>query len=107
MNSKANLVYATAALAALALGLGVSFWQSAAENKELTRANQAANMALAAAQDEAIILRDKLDREAKGREYAEAAQAVAEHSEHATREKACAGNQGTSIRRGGLAASSG
>lgn len=87
MNSRVNLVYITAALAALVLGLGVSFWRSAAENKQLSQANLAAGMALAAAQDEAKVLREKLDREAIAREYAEAAQTVAEHSEHTTREK--------------------
>jgi hypothetical protein len=87
MNSKANLVYVTAALAALALGLGVSFWRAAADNDELTRDNQTLTMALEAAQDEAKAFREKLDREIKAREYAEAAQTVAEHSERATREK--------------------
>jgi chromosome segregation ATPase len=76
MNSKSNLIYALAAVTSLALGLGISFWRAATENHALMRANHATEMVLAATQDEAKTLREKLQRESKAREYAEAAQAV-------------------------------
>jgi hypothetical protein len=87
MNSKSNLIYALAAVTSLALGLGVSFWRAATEANELRRGNHAAEMALGAAQDEMKVLRERLTRETKTREYAEAAQTVAEHTERAVREK--------------------
>jgi hypothetical protein len=87
MSSSSNLAYALAAMTALALGLSVSFWRSSAENKSLRRENLTAGIALEAAQDEAKVLREKLAREIKAREFAEAAQTVAETSERGTREK--------------------
>jgi hypothetical protein len=73
MSRNSNLTYALAAMAALAFGLGVSFWRSSAENKDLLKANLTAGIALATAQDEAKVLREKLAREIKAREFAEAA----------------------------------
>ena len=99
MNSKSNLVFALAAVTSLALGLGISFWRAAAENNELMSANHVAEMALAAAQDETKALHEKLQRETKVREYAEAARAIAEHSGACIPRKTCAGNQGPSGRR--------
>jgi len=87
MPSNSNLVYALAAMTALTLGLGVSFWRSSAENKNLLQANLAAGAALEKAQDDKKMLREKLLRETKAREVAEAARTVAETSERATREK--------------------
>ena len=81
MSSNSNLAYALAAMTALALGLGASFWRSSGENKSLLRANLSASAALEAAQDEAKVLRERLAREIKAREFAEEAQTVAEASE--------------------------
>jgi hypothetical protein len=87
MFSNSNLIYALAAMTALALGLGASFWRSAAENKSLLQVNLTAVIALEAAQDQAKALRETLAREIKARQAAEAAQTVAEISEGGTREK--------------------
>jgi hypothetical protein len=87
MSSNSNVAYALAAMTALALGLGASFWQSSVENKRLLRANLTAGIALETAQDEAKVLRERLAREIKAREFAEAAQTIAETSERGAREK--------------------
>ncbi len=90
MRSNSNLVYALAGVTAIAIGFGVSFWRSAAENEELTQANLTAAVALEAAQDETKLMRERLQREAKLRESAEAAQAITEQSERALGEKLAA-----------------
>jgi hypothetical protein len=87
MNGKSNLIYALAAVTSLALGLGVSFWRAADENRVLTRANLAADMALGEAQDEIKFLQEKLQRETKTREYADTARIAAERNMQAARDK--------------------
>jgi hypothetical protein len=87
MPGSSNLSYILAAVTALALGLGASFWRSAAENKSLIRANLTASIAFEAAQDEVKVLREKLSREIQARGFAEAAQTVAETSERSVRDK--------------------
>lgn len=77
------LNHAFAATAALALGLGFSFWQSTGENGRLREANLTATIALEAAQDEAKGLRDRLSQETRELHRAEASQAKAEASEKA------------------------
>jgi len=79
--------YLLACSAALTVGFGLSFWHSVSENKDLLRANHVAAMALEAARDEVKALRDQLHVEIRGREFAEAAQAVAENGERSTRQK--------------------
>jgi len=76
-----------AAVTSLAFGLGISFWRAAQENHALQRSNLAAEMALGAAQDEIKSLNERLQRESKAREYAEAGKAVAERAEAMTRDK--------------------
>ncbi len=79
--------YLVAFSAALAVGFGLSFWHSVSENSELLRSNHVGAMALEAARDEVKALRDQLHVEIRGREFAEAAQAVAENGERSTRQK--------------------
>ncbi|MGA7326421.1 MAG: hypothetical protein WBX25_18525 [Rhodomicrobium sp.] len=79
--------YLLAFSAALTVGFGFSFWHSVSENKELLRSNHVAAMALEAARDEVKALRDQLPVEIRAREFAEAAQAVAENGERSTRQK--------------------
>jgi len=82
-----HLHYALAGTVALSLGLGFSFWQSAAEADRLRKANVTTSVALEAAQDEVNVLRNKLLQEARERRRAEASQMIAENGERTAREK--------------------
>jgi chromosome segregation ATPase len=77
--------YLTYALAALSFGLSVAFFRISDENSELSRAKIAIEMRLETAEGEAKDFREKYTTEAKGREFAEAAQTLAETSERAVR----------------------
>jgi hypothetical protein len=70
--------YITYALAALTFGLGVAFFRLSEENSELVQAKAAVEM-------EASALRDKYNSETKARQFAEAAQTIAETTERAVR----------------------
>jgi hypothetical protein len=70
--------YLTYALAALAFGLAVGFYRISDENQQLAQAKAAIEM-------EATALREKYNGEVKARQFAEAAQTMAETSEHAAR----------------------
>ncbi len=70
--------YITYALAALTFGLGVAFFRLSDENSALVQAKAAVEM-------EASAQRDKYNSEVKARQFAEAAQTLAETSERAVR----------------------
>ena len=77
--------YLTYALAALSFGFGVAFLRISDENSELARAKMVVEMKLETAQREAKSFRDKYASETKSREFAEAAQTLAETAERAAR----------------------
>src|SRR5271157_4079260 len=77
--------YLTYALAALTFGLAVAFFRVSDENNALTQAKIAVEMKLKTAEGEAMALREKYSTEVKAREFAEAAQTLAETSERAVR----------------------
>ena len=77
--------YLTYALAALSFGLGVAFFRISDENSELARAKMIVEMKLETAQREAKSFHDKYASETKSREFAEAAQTLAETAERAAR----------------------
>ncbi|MFZ1110304.1 MAG: hypothetical protein WAN43_18400 [Rhodomicrobium sp.] len=70
--------YLTYALAALSFGLAVGFYHISDENTQLAQAKAAYEM-------EAAAFREKYNGEAKARQFAEAAQTIAETSERAVR----------------------
>jgi hypothetical protein len=73
--------YLTYALGALSLGLAAGFLQISNENADLSRGKIAVEMRLETAEADAKSFRDKYSVEVKAREFAEAAQTVAETSE--------------------------
>jgi len=77
--------YLTYALAALTFGLAVAFFRVSDENDALTQAKIAVEMKLETAEGVAKAFREKYSAEAKAREFAEAAQTLAETSERAVR----------------------
>ena len=77
--------YLTYALAALTFGLAVAFFRVSDENNALTQAKIAVEMKLKTAEGEAKAFRGMYSTEAKAREFAEAAQTLAETSERAAR----------------------
>ena len=77
--------YLNYALAALSFGLSVAFFRISDENSALTQAKIAVEMRLETAEGEAKSFREKYTTEAKAREFAEAAQTLAETSERAVR----------------------
>jgi hypothetical protein len=77
--------YLTYALAALTFGLAVAFFRVSHENSALTQTKIAVEMKLETAEGEAKLFREKYSTEAKAREFAEAAQTLAETSERAVR----------------------
>jgi hypothetical protein len=70
--------YLTYVLAALSFGLAVGFYHISDENTQLAQAKAAIEM-------EATAFREKYNGEVKARQFAEAAQTIAETSERATR----------------------
>lgn len=70
--------YLNYALAALSFGLAVGFYHISDENTQLVQAKAAIEM-------EATAFREKYNSEVKARQYAEAAQTIAETSERAVR----------------------
>jgi hypothetical protein len=70
--------YLTYALAALSFGLAVGFYRISDENTQLAQAKAAIEM-------EATALREKYTGEVKARQFAEAAQTIAETSERTVR----------------------
>jgi len=77
--------YLTYVLAALTFGLTAAFFRVSDENSALTQAKIAVEMKLETAEGEAKLFREKYSTEAKAREFAEAAQTMAETSERAVR----------------------
>jgi hypothetical protein len=73
--------YLTYALGALSLGLAAGFLQISNENADLSREKIAVEMRLETAEADAKSFRDKYSVEVKAREFAEAAQTVAETTE--------------------------
>ena len=77
--------YLTYALAALSFGLAIAFFRISDENATLSSAQIAMEMKLETAQGEAKSFREKYSTEVKAREFAEAAQTIAETSERTVR----------------------
>lgn len=73
--------YLTYALGALSFGLAAGFLQISNENADLSREKIGVEMRLETAESDAKAFRDKYSFEVKAREFAEAAQTVAETSE--------------------------
>ena len=82
--------YLTYALAALTFGLAVAFFRVSDENNALTQAKIAVEMKLKTAEGVAKAFREKYSTETKAREFAEAAQTLAETSERAAPVPTCA-----------------
>lgn len=77
--------YLTYALAALSFGLGLAFVRISDENSELAKTKIALEMKYETAMRDAKNFREKYTGETKAREFAEAAQTLAETAERAVR----------------------